>query len=233
MSWFSLVFLVSRGKLRAVMVSERPSLAGIRRCVFSTRILTDATWHYRLCHMSEKLKERRDFILAYWTDAMGEDELRSAFRKKWSWVIAGPKSSAVWYATVLHNLTGRYSIPEAATIEVIRNTLIHGLSRNAFERLKMITNVSGEELGRAIRIPARTLARRQKFEPDESDRILRVASAFQRTIEVLGGLDKARRWFSRPKRALGGKTPLEFCDTEPGAEEVMHLLGRIEHGVFT
>ncbi|MBW1797126.1 MAG: DUF2384 domain-containing protein, partial [Deltaproteobacteria bacterium] len=36
-----------------------------------------------------------------------------------------------------------------------------------------------------------------------------------------------------PARALGGKTPLEYADTEPGAQEVDELLGRIEHGVFS
>ena len=56
---------------------------------------------------------------------------------------------------------------------------------------------------------------------------------FSRAIEVLGSLEQARRWFSNPKRALGNKTPMEFCDTELGAEEVTNLLGRIEHGVFS
>ncbi len=66
----------------------------------------------------------------------------------------------------------------------------------------------------------------------EAFRILHVASAFQKSIEVLGSLDKARRWFTSPKKALGGKTPLEFCATDIGAEEVCNLLGRIEHGIF-
>jgi putative toxin-antitoxin system antitoxin component (TIGR02293 family) len=72
---------------------------------------------------------------------------------------------------------------------------------------------------------------RELEEPDEFH-TLRVASAFQKSIEVLGSLDKARRWFTSPKRALGDKTPLEFCATDIGAEEVCNLLGRIEHGIF-
>jgi putative toxin-antitoxin system antitoxin component (TIGR02293 family) len=174
-----------------------------------------------------------EFVLTPWPKTAGRKELRSAFRKKWSWVIDSPRSSAVWYSTILSNLKCRYDIPEDATMEYIRQALHEGLSKNEFERLKLLTALSSEQLSKVTRIPVRTLARRQKFKPDESERILRVSSAFQRAIEVLGDLEQARRWFVSPKRALGGKTPLEFCDSEPGALEVMHLLGRIEHGVFS
>jgi len=34
-----------------------------------------------------------------------------------------------------------------------------------------------------------------------------------------------------PVKGLGGKTPLEFADTETGAREVENMLGRIEDGV--
>jgi len=182
--------------------------------------------------MAENI-QRRDIELTYWAEATNEDALRSAFRKKWLWVVDSPKSKAVWYSAILSNLNCQYIIPEYATIEVVRNALNNGLSKDVFERLKLITHLSGEELGEAVRISPRTLSRRRTFKPDESERILRVASAFQRTIEVMGDLNKARRWFSNPKRALSEKTPLEYCDTELGAEEVKHLLGRIEHGVFT
>jgi putative toxin-antitoxin system antitoxin component (TIGR02293 family) len=40
-------------------------------------------------------------------------------------------------------------------------------------------------------------------------------------------------WLKSPQKALGGKTPLEYSDTEPGAREVEDLLGRLEHGVFS
>lgn len=174
-----------------------------------------------------------DYSLVFWTPETPEEELRSAFRSKWDWVVTSHTSTAAWYTTILSNLLRTYATPETATLDYVRNSLAHGLHKDVFLRLKSVLDTSGDELCQVIRVPARTVARRQLFKPDESERILRVASAFQRAIEVLGSLDKARRWFSSPKRALGGKTPMEFCDTEPGAEEVCNLLGRIEHGVFT
>lgn len=135
---------------------------------------------------------------------------------------------------MLSNLSRTYSEQEKANIETVRETLTKGLSKSAFERLKSVIDTSGDVLCRVVRIPPRTLARRTVFKPDESKRILRVAAAFQR--------ERWRCWetwtergvgISTPKRALSEKTPLEFCDTEPGAEEVINLLGRIEHGVFS
>ena len=38
---------------------------------------------------------------------------------------------------------------------------------------------------------------------------------------------------SKPVKALGMKTPLQYAATESGAREVENLLGRLEHGVFS
>jgi len=82
----------------------------------------------------------------------------------------------------------------------------------------------------------RTLARRKKegrFHSDESERVLRIASLFDRALQVLHSQDRVQLWFKSPQKGLGGKTPLEYADTEPGAREVEDLLGRLEHGVFS
>jgi len=42
----------------------------------------------------------------------------------------------------------------------------------------------------------------------------------------------ATEWLKSPKQALGGKTPLDYADTESSTEEVINYLGAIEHGVF-
>lgn len=195
--------------------------------------MTAAIWRYILGHMTTPLKPRQDIVLIHWKQDRRGHRRRPAFRRKVSWVVDAPRSSALWYTTVLSNLTSSPVRLKGATIDAVRAVLTDGLSRTAFDRLRLVTDVSSEELSRVIKIAPRTLSRRDKFKPDESERILRVASAFQKALEVLGGLERARRWFIAPERALGGKTPLAFCDTEPGAEEVEHLLGRIEHGVFT
>jgi putative toxin-antitoxin system antitoxin component (TIGR02293 family) len=45
--------------------------------------------------------------------------------------------------------------------------------------------------------------------------------------------EMARKWLKEPAWARGDVPPLEFAETEVGAQEVDDLLGRIEHEVFT
>ena len=59
---------------------------------------------------------------------------------------------------------------------------------------------------------------------------LEVLVRTQRTKEVFEDLERAREWLKSPQFALGGEIPLEYADTEPGAQIVEDLLGRIEHG---
>lgn len=195
-------------------------------------MLTGVIWRDSICRMATRA-EKTVIDLLDWNELSEKQKLASAFRKKSSWVVHAPSSLPLWYSAVLSNLTCEYVHKEPVSIELVRNVLHAGLRKEAFERLKLAAGLTTEDLGRAISVPLRTLARRERFRPDESERILRVASCFQRALEVLGDVQKARRWFSSPKRALGGRTPLELCDTGPGAEAVEHLLGRIEHGVFT
>jgi len=180
-----------------------------------------------------KAERPPEISLSYWTDDTTKKAIQSAFRNKNQWVVPSTQSLANWYSVIISNLACRYSVPEEASIDSVRTEIEKGFKKSAFDRLKVFIDTSADDLSRVIRVSSRTLARRSTFKPDETERLLRVAAAFQRSVEVMEDLDKARRWFSSPKRALGGKTPLEFCDTEPGADEVMNLLGRIEYGVFS
>jgi putative toxin-antitoxin system antitoxin component (TIGR02293 family) len=95
--------------------------------------------------------------------------------------------------------------------------------------------ISENRLAHTVSIAQRTLTRRKKegrFKTAESERVLRIARLFERAMEVLGGDEAARRWFQTPVKGLGGKTPLDFADTEPGAQAVAELLERIADGVF-
>ena len=125
-------------------------------------------------------------------------------------------------------------------ISTEKNKLIQnikkGLPISAFEKIQRELEISADTLASTVNIASRTLARRKKegrFHPDESERVLRIASLFDRALQVLHNQNRVKLWFKSPQKGLGGKTPLEYADTEPGAREVEDLLGRIEHGVFS
>jgi putative toxin-antitoxin system antitoxin component (TIGR02293 family) len=102
-----------------------------------------------------------------------------------------------------------------------------------YQWLKESLEVSDQRLSSVVRISQRTVKRRLvegRFHPDESERLVRVARLTERAKEVFEDLEGARDWLKSPQFALGGEIPLEYADTEPGAQIVEDLLGRIEHG---
>lgn len=120
---------------------------------------------------------------------------------------------------------------EAATLT---EAVDEGLSVAAFERVAQSLNFTEKRLAHQLRITPSTLARRKRtgsLSVDESERLYRVAFLLERSAQVLGDLEAARRWLTTSKRALAEKTPLAFARTEPGAREVEDLLGRIEYGI--
>jgi len=112
-----------------------------------------------------------------------------------------------------------------------------GLSCAAFERLRKSLELSAEALAGIIQVSPRTLARRKqqgRLRPDESDRLVRLARVFGRTIDLFEGDSvAARAWLGKKNMALGGASPLEMVTTEVGTGEVEALIGRLEHGVFS
>jgi putative toxin-antitoxin system antitoxin component (TIGR02293 family) len=115
--------------------------------------------------------------------------------------------------------------------------LQEGLRYAVLSRLEKRIDLTQQEIGTVLRIPARTLARRKvqrKFTPLESERLYRLAEVVESAIELFeGDVRLARNWLRSPCKALAGKTPLEMSETEFGAHEVRNLIGRLEHGVFT
>lgn len=112
-----------------------------------------------------------------------------------------------------------------------------GFPWKAFERLAHNMDLPQELIADMIGVPRRTLARRKadnRFQPDESDRLLRIARVFAKTLRLFDGdRDAATEWLTEINRALGDVAPLDYAATEVGAVEVEHLIGRIEHGVYS
>lgn len=94
---------------------------------------------------------------------------------------------------------------------------------------------TNEELARLIQIPPRTYARRvadkARLKVHEGERAARLMRVYDRAKQLLVTDEKTLGWFHTRILALGGKTPLEYAQTEPGAREVENIIGRIEHGI--
>lgn len=109
-----------------------------------------------------------------------------------------------------------------------------GLPVDVVERLQELLGVTAADLYDLIRLPQRTLYRRRReghLQPDESERVLRMARLYEQAEDVLRERERALLWLKTPHRALDGRSPLQYAATELGAREVEDLLGRIAHGV--
>ena len=122
-------------------------------------------------------------------------------------------------------------------LPVLLRLIEKGLSWRTLSRFVRNTGLTLEQVAELVAIPRRTLARRKiegRLSSQESDRLLRAARIYGRALELFDGdRDAATDWLTHSNAALGGVPPIQLAQTELGAKEVDHLIGRIEHGIFS
>jgi putative toxin-antitoxin system antitoxin component (TIGR02293 family) len=129
-----------------------------------------------------------------------------------------------------------YSRRSPSTVGDWLGVLRQGLPGRGVEALLQAIGLTRTEFCVALNIPERTLARRLtegRLTPDESEKVLRLGRVWERATGVLASDDAARDWLKSPNGALQNATPLSLLDADIGAEAVLDLLGRIEHGIFS
>lgn len=129
-----------------------------------------------------------------------------------------------------------FDLPSPSDVLSTIELLNRGLPAACFERLSEVTEVNEKDLAGMVRISPRTIYRRKRegfFPAEEGERILRLMRIMERAVELFGDREKANQWLKKPKKLFEGKTPLAFAETEPGAQFVLQVIGRIEHGVFS
>ncbi len=116
------------------------------------------------------------------------------------------------------------------------DALREGLNVESFELLRKRLGWTRSEMAEVLHIPERTLVRRfeeGRLKSEESQRLLRLARVVSSGEMLFARSGKLGIWLLEPARALGGNRPVDYFDTDVGAEEVEDLLGRLAHGVIT
>ena len=112
-----------------------------------------------------------------------------------------------------------------------------GLSASFLDTLKDALDVSETQLADMVGTARQTLVRRKSqgvLRRDEGDRAAVVAKVFNRAVAYFDfDRDDAIEWLKHPNPALAGETPLERANTAIGADDVIDLIGRLEHGIPT
>ncbi len=121
----------------------------------------------------------------------------------------------------------------------VREFYFDSLIRKGFpfqmaRRAQRLMNIPDKDFARIIGISMgafrRLKIKRGKLSLISSDRLYRLSSLFAFGVDVLESEESARGWFSSRIIALGGRTPLELAETDPGTREVESILGGIRYG---
>jgi putative toxin-antitoxin system antitoxin component (TIGR02293 family) len=112
-----------------------------------------------------------------------------------------------------------------------------GLPADVIAHVAVSSSLTEDEILRALRIPKRTAARRKAtaspLKPLASELIYRLSRVVVEATDVLGSRAKAREWILAKNRALHGERPIDLLDTAIGFEDVLDVLRRIDHGVYS
>ncbi len=101
-------------------------------------------------------------------------------------------------------------------------------------RLMRFTN---KEMSDILGISESTLQRRFQakgtLSKDEAEKTFHIAKVIARGREVYGNLEDFSSFLHAASRALGEKKPIELMGSSIGRDELLHLLGRIEWGIYS
>jgi putative toxin-antitoxin system antitoxin component (TIGR02293 family) len=111
-----------------------------------------------------------------------------------------------------------------------------GISKEELENLKEQTGLDYDTLAKVLSVAKATLHNKKgkdKFDTSVSERLLQLADIYSYGYEVFESKETFNQWMKNGNTSLGGATPLSLLDTLYGMEEVKHLIGRIEYGVYS
>lgn len=141
-------------------------------------------------------------------------------------------------ATVVHHdLLNSLGLP--ATALAAHERINAGLNADVLRDIAGAVQLDEVVLCRMAGIDRNTYNRRlnsaeKRFSPEQSARVYTLARVISAARELFNG-DSLRmaQWLNKPAHGLGGKKPAELLSTPAGAEAVLTLIGRLEHGVIS
>ncbi len=143
-----------------------------------------------------------------------------------------PHSRKVENAKFSSNVLSKKKLGEEYLISLIRR----GLSKKVMDEVIKLTGITQQEMAGYIRTSDRTLRRYTPstiLSAEQSERIIELALLYYKGGDVFENMDAFKQWMDTPLLALGNKKPKGYLDTSIGIEKLHHILGRIEHGIYS
>ncbi len=111
-----------------------------------------------------------------------------------------------------------------------------GLSFRQLKDILKFTSITMKQITEMISLSERQLARytdEKILRTDISAHLIQIVELYKFGYEVFEDKDKFHIWMNSEIRALGYHKPIELLDTPFGIQEIVNVLGRLEHGVYS
>lgn len=110
-----------------------------------------------------------------------------------------------------------------------------GLPKQSLVFFMQKINLDERRLFSYLDVTKRTL---DNYKPHErlrlyiSDRLIHLAELYVKGKEIFDSFENFNEWLNRPSVDLAGQKPIENIQTRKGVDDLLHVLGRIEHGIL-
>lgn len=105
------------------------------------------------------------------------------------------------------------------------------------QRVQKRLNLSNKQFSEMLNLSESTFQRRIKnksiLSAGESEKVVDFSKIIAKGVDVFEDELDFKTWLESPVLALGNKKPLDLLGSSIGREEVLNVLFRIEHGIFS
>lgn len=116
----------------------------------------------------------------------------------------------------------------------LSESVAHGLPKKSLhatvKHLKLDSHAAKVIQDRLV-APATFKRRRTLLNPQESERVERLARVYATALDVWGDEDDARQFLFTPHQLLNLKRPIDLAYTELGARQIEQILAKIRYGL--
>lgn len=112
----------------------------------------------------------------------------------------------------------------------------NGLPKKVLVHFAANVDLSMRFMAYLLNINERTIQRKKDFDlldGTTSEQLLAIAEVYARAADVLGSLESCQKWLNTENRALGNEKPIVMLKSRFGAQMILDLLGRMEHGIVS
>lgn len=105
------------------------------------------------------------------------------------------------------------------------------------QRVQKRLNLSNKQFSEMLNLSESTFQRRIKnkslLSVGESEKVVDFSKIIAKGVDVFEDENDFKTWLESPVLALGNKKPIDLLVSSIGREEVLNVLYRIEHGIFS